>query len=72
MPPRGLDFAPLDQSSLKKSTPIVVVQHGLTGGTFTLTIYLFSNLFTSYKQALMNLMSGQFSAVHVLLLKKEV
>jgi predicted alpha/beta-fold hydrolase len=30
----GLDFAPADHSAkLKDDTPIVVVQHGLTGGT---------------------------------------
>jgi predicted alpha/beta-fold hydrolase len=30
---RGLDFAPIDSSDLKDDTPIVVVQHGLSGGT---------------------------------------
>jgi predicted alpha/beta-fold hydrolase len=29
---RGLDFAPIDDSSLPDETPIIVVQHGLTGG----------------------------------------
>lgn len=28
----GLDFAPVDASHLKDDSPIVVVQHGLTGG----------------------------------------
>ncbi|KAF5367411.1 hypothetical protein D9758_003633 [Tetrapyrgos nigripes] len=28
----GLDFAPVDDSTLQDETPIVVVQHGLTGG----------------------------------------
>ncbi|PPQ79112.1 hypothetical protein CVT24_012787 [Panaeolus cyanescens] len=30
----GLDFAPVDQSSLDPDTPIVCVQHGLTGGSY--------------------------------------
>ncbi|RXW24113.1 hypothetical protein EST38_g1711 [Candolleomyces aberdarensis] len=30
----GLDFAPVDQSSVKEDAPIVVVQHGLTGGSY--------------------------------------
>ncbi|KAF8163282.1 AB-hydrolase YheT [Crassisporium funariophilum] len=30
----GLDFAPPDQSQLHNDTPIVVVQHGLTGGSY--------------------------------------
>ncbi|KAF9532958.1 Alpha/Beta hydrolase protein [Crepidotus variabilis] len=30
----GLDFAPADHSNLKEDTPIVVVQHGLTGGSY--------------------------------------
>ncbi|KAF5315695.1 hypothetical protein D9611_004676 [Ephemerocybe angulata] len=30
----GLDFAPVDQASLKEDTPIVIVQHGLTGGSY--------------------------------------
>jgi uncharacterized protein len=29
---RGLDFAPIDDSTLRDDTPILVVQHGLTGG----------------------------------------
>lgn len=28
----GLDFAPPDQSKIRPDAPIVVVQHGLTGG----------------------------------------
>lgn len=31
---RGLDFAPSDQSKIPDDAPIVVVQHGLTGGMF--------------------------------------
>ncbi|KAG6818136.1 hypothetical protein H0H87_000041 [Tephrocybe sp. NHM501043] len=31
---RGLDFAPIDDSNLKDNTPVVVVQHGLTGGSY--------------------------------------
>ncbi|KAK0459701.1 Alpha/Beta hydrolase protein [Desarmillaria tabescens] len=30
----GLDFAPVDSSQLKPDTPIIVVQHGLTGGSY--------------------------------------
>ncbi|KAG6832398.1 hypothetical protein H0H92_002666 [Tricholoma furcatifolium] len=30
----GLDFAPLDESNLEDSTPIIVVKHGLTGGSY--------------------------------------
>ncbi|KAJ3540917.1 hypothetical protein NMY22_g4105 [Coprinellus aureogranulatus] len=30
----GLDFAPIDQTSVTEDTPIVVVQHGLTGGSY--------------------------------------
>lgn len=30
----GLDFAPLDQDSLPDDTPIVIIQHGLTGGSY--------------------------------------
>ncbi|KAF5381000.1 hypothetical protein D9615_003933 [Tricholomella constricta] len=30
----GLDFAPADDSKLKVDTPIVVVKHGLTGGSY--------------------------------------
>lgn len=30
----GLDFAPVDSSKLKSDTPIIVVQHGLTGGSY--------------------------------------
>lgn len=30
----GLDFAPVDASHLKDDSPIVVVQHGLTGGSY--------------------------------------
>ncbi|KAG6850229.1 hypothetical protein H0H93_016076 [Arthromyces matolae] len=30
----GLDFAPLDDSKLKDDTPIIVVKHGLTGGSY--------------------------------------
>ncbi|KAF8968131.1 AB-hydrolase YheT [Flammula alnicola] len=29
----GLDFAPADQARVKKDVPIIVVQHGLTGGS---------------------------------------
>jgi predicted alpha/beta-fold hydrolase len=29
---RGLDFAPVDSASLKDDVPIVIVQHGLSGG----------------------------------------
>jgi len=34
---RGLDFAPVNSSHLKSDTPIIVVQHGLTGGKDTKT-----------------------------------
>ncbi|KAK0483599.1 Alpha/Beta hydrolase protein [Armillaria novae-zelandiae] len=30
----GLDFAPVDSSKLKPATPIIVIQHGLTGGSY--------------------------------------
>lgn len=30
----GLDFAPVDSFKLKPDTPIIVVQHGLTGGSY--------------------------------------
>lgn len=30
---RGLDFTPVDDSDMPPDTPIVVVMHGLTGGT---------------------------------------
>ncbi|THV06770.1 AB-hydrolase YheT [Dendrothele bispora CBS 962.96] len=30
----GLDFAPIDDSVLREDTPIIVVQHGLTGGSY--------------------------------------
>ncbi|KAG6835449.1 hypothetical protein H0H93_001371 [Arthromyces matolae] len=30
----GLDFAPLDDPTLPDDTPIIVVQHGLTGGSY--------------------------------------
>ncbi|KAF8654098.1 hypothetical protein AX16_003631 [Volvariella volvacea WC 439] len=30
----GLDFAPIDWSSTQKDSPIIVVQHGLTGGSY--------------------------------------
>ncbi|KDR81589.1 hypothetical protein GALMADRAFT_239633 [Galerina marginata CBS 339.88] len=30
----GLDFAPADQSKVKSDAPIVIVQHGLTGGSY--------------------------------------
>lgn len=29
----GLDFTPVDDTTLKDDTPIVVVMHGLTGGS---------------------------------------
>ena len=31
---RGIDFTPFDQSKVPEDAPIVVVQHGLTGGMF--------------------------------------
>ena len=31
---RGIDFTPFDQSKVPDDAPIVVVQHGLTGGMF--------------------------------------
>ena len=31
---RGIDFAPSDHSQVPEDAPIVVVQHGLTGGMF--------------------------------------
>lgn len=31
-PCRGLDFAPVDQSTVPNDAPIIIVQHGLTGG----------------------------------------
>lgn len=39
---RGLDFAPLNQSALKLNTPIIVVQHGLTGGKLNLVSISYS------------------------------
>ncbi|KAL0946922.1 hypothetical protein HGRIS_013083 [Hohenbuehelia grisea] len=33
----GLDFAPLDKSSVAEDVPIIVVLHGLTGGKSTLS-----------------------------------
>lgn len=30
--PRGIDFAPADGTSVKDDAPIIVVQHGLSGG----------------------------------------
>jgi hypothetical protein len=31
---RGVDFAPSDLSKVQEDAPIIVVQHGLTGGMF--------------------------------------
>ena len=31
---RGIDFTPFDQSKVPEDAPIIVVQHGLTGGIF--------------------------------------
>lgn len=30
---RGLDFTPVNDSNMPPDTPIIVVMHGLTGGT---------------------------------------
>ncbi|KDR69701.1 hypothetical protein GALMADRAFT_40987, partial [Galerina marginata CBS 339.88] len=30
----GIDFAPIDHVTLKKDTPIIIIQHGLTGGSY--------------------------------------
>jgi len=44
--PRGLDYAPLDQDSVPDDAPIVVVQHGLTGGV-SIATHLFRQELTA-------------------------
>lgn len=48
---RGLDFAPIASFNLRDDTPIVVVQHGLSGGRRNNLVFEMLNLMSQILRA---------------------